>query len=333
MSISTPDYQKNGFLDEKSWEFPNIINLNVLRGICPCRCIHCPIGLTQIDKRIEYFGEDTIEFSLYKKIVDEIAFQGKKGLLRIHSVGEPLLWNSLPEAVRYSKGKDVKTWIFTSAYTEDMRLLEILCENIDIIEVSVNSTTREDYLTTKGIDGFPVVTAAINYMTAYIQKYSLSTRLICSRVETKQQLIDDQFVEYWKNVPGIADAFVRSYHNYNGLLKDNGLLNGCLSEKHLSPCLVHWGRFNIDIDGTAVICFNELFKKNRSRDIILGNVITDSIESIWKSEKMNKLRRFLLGLSDERVGTIPCINCATCQEYPPKVPTSEVQIKALENKK
>lgn len=317
-------YKKLGFLEREKWNFPLIVNLNVFRGECPCKCVHCPVGQVEFSKRAKRFLKGELPISLYKKVVDEMAAINSKGVLRIHSVGEPLLWENLIQAVHYSKINKVQTWIFTSAITRDTSLLEELCKNIDIIEISVNSIEREDYLQTKGIDGFELVKSNILYMLEYIKSNHLLTRLICSRVQTNDKSQDENFVSYWKSIDGISDVFVRSFHNYNGLL------NSDHDKQHMNnqACLVHWARFNIDVNGDAVVCFNELFKESIGEEIILGNVNNESIENIWKSDKLNSIRLFQLNKGKLNI-KLPCSECTTCQKYPPHENTSEKQIKSL----
>lgn len=318
-------YLEYGFLDEESWNFPKIVNLNVFRGTCPCQCIHCPVGQVLPEDRQRRFSGSHASLFLYEKVVNEISASCSKSLLRIHSVGEPLLWSFLLPAIRYSKSMNVKTWIFTSAVTKDREILENLCKNIDIIEVSVNSISAEDYIATKGIDAFELVKENILFMSHYIQENNLNTRLLCSRVQTDNPTSDQDFIEYWNRTRALQDTFVRSYHNYNGLLACNA------SEPTMQPCLVHWARFNIDTTGNAVICFNELFKESISDSIILGNVLSESITDIWKSDKLNQIRQSQLQRKPLYEGDIPCWSCKTCQPYPPHKHTSEYQLKYLIN--
>lgn len=320
------DYERLGFQNRAQWEFPTIVNLNVLRGVCPCRCIHCPVGLIDPSERKMHFQETVISMDLYRKVTDEIADTHSGSLLRIHSVGEPLLWSQLGKAVCYSKNRGVKTWIFTSLVTSDRSLLRTVCKNVDIIEVSVNSSSREDYFQTKGIDRWEQVRENILFIRDYIFSHRLCTRLILSRVQSDDPEMDEAFIQYWSQVKGIADVFVRSYHNYNGLLGDKG------TEVLIQPCLVHWGRFNIDVNGDAVVCFNELFSETICKDYILGNVLKQSIESIWKSDQLNEIRLFLLQKSRKQVN-IPCLTCTTRQLYPPVWETSEKQLAFLEKTK
>jgi hypothetical protein len=311
------------------FKFPKIINLNVWHGQCPCQCAHCPIGITPLSNRADRFGYGQMKLSLYSKIVDEIRGKKYASVLRIHGVGEPILWRNLLPAVLYSSQHQVKTWLFTCAVTEDYGLLCKLCELTNIIEVSVNSYNKDDYVQTKGIDAFAQVKSNIKLMHDHIVNKKLPVRLIVSRVASGDKITNQLFIEYWKDSGLVADAFVRSYHNYNQLLS-------CRSEEvkpnKKPPCLVHWARFNVHVDGRAVICFNELFKERLNPDLVLGDLRCQTVEEIWNGQQLNMIRQAELKSDYSLLSyqeSIPCKNCCYCQPLWGSQDTSENQIDQL----
>ncbi|HCJ42030.1 SPASM domain-containing protein [uncultured Ruminococcus sp.] len=320
------NFEELGFTEKKYYDFPNIINLEVFRGACPCSCVHCPVGKTPQAQRTERFGSNSISIERLEHVIQEIS-KWEHSTIRIHSVGDPILWDNLVPAIQLIHNYNVRSWIFTSLVTKDAFVLEALCKYNSIIEVSVNSVDAEDYKRTKGIDAFQLVKDNIAYMASYISKNQLKTRLIVSRVQSEDELRDNAFVDYWKQTGLVADAFVRKYHNYNNLLSSKN------SEKQkCSSCLVHWMRFNIAYDGTVVTCFNELFHKVLRNDVVLGNIENNSIYEIWHSEKMAKLRAADLSgyKNNEYADDFPCRNCFSCQPYDGKRETSESQINKMD---
>ncbi|MFX1257310.1 MAG: radical SAM protein, partial [Promethearchaeota archaeon] len=319
-----------GFKSKEEFEYPNIINVCVLRGACPCNCIHCPVGITPKQKRFQTFGNFSMNLKTFKKIVDETS-EFNHSLLRIHSVGEPLLWNSFKEAINYAKS--IKTWLFTCLVTEKKALLNLIAQNISIIEVSINSIDKIDYLKTKGIDNFDLVCRNIKYISELIKSEKLNTRLIVSRVGSEDEILDSKFVKYWKKSGLVADAFIRSYHNYNNMIENR---KKSQIKREILPCLVHWARFNIDWNGDVVICFNEIFKAiHPDKSLILGNINEESIQDIWKGDKLNLIRKALLEKNYELIDSIkniPCKNCNYCSPLFGKGLTSENQIKYIVKK-
>src|SRR3989338_933870 len=322
------DFKSLGFATRELYEFPNIVNIEVYRGNCPCSCVHCPVGVTNPTDRQERFGNRGIDLGLYKKIVSEIK-EHPHATVRIHSVGEPVIWRDLIEALKYAHDNSVKSWIFTSAVTSNMDLLEKICDNTGVVEVSVNSTTAEDYRQRKGTDAFELVSRNIQHLHDYIQGKKLPTRLITSRVRSLEKTKDQEFIKYWKASGFVDDSFARSYHTYNEMM-DELPLDG-EQPKH-EPCLVHWARFNIGIDGYAVVCFNELFKKNLDPSLILGDLREQTIAEIWHGPKLTTLRNAELKGDYSNIpfsDALTCKDCTSCQPLFGNRQTSEHQIKQL----
>ena len=308
---------------EKAKEFPSIVNVNVLTGRCPCRCVHCPVGTIRPEDRMDTFGFREMELALFARIANEISLH-KDSLMRIHSVGEPLLWGNLHEALRILRENDTMSWIFTSAVTGDRDLLSELCESISIIEVSVNAASSEEYRRTKGIDAFETVAGNIFHMSSYIRQKDLKTRLLLSRVQTEDECADQQFLKYWQDKKLADDVFIRSYHNYNNILDIRS------SSGAKKPCLVHWARASVDCDGTMVCCFNELFRKYTD-DVILGSLDSDTcIAEIWKGEKLTAIRVCdMAGDFSKLPFNIPCSTCKSCQPIDTTRETSEKQLRLV----
>ena len=81
------------------------------------------------------FGFRSIDLGLWDRITREVV-QYPWATVRIHSVGEPVLWDGLPEALAIAHLNGVRSWIFTSAVTTDRALLDLLMRRCDVVEVS-----------------------------------------------------------------------------------------------------------------------------------------------------------------------------------------------------
>jgi MoaA/NifB/PqqE/SkfB family radical SAM enzyme len=272
------------------------------------------------------FGKEVITMELFRKIVDELS-SFPFSTLRIHGVGEPIMWRYLSDALKYAREKNVRIWLFTSLVVEDSSLLEDLARNCSFIEISVNSKDPVDYKRTKGIDAFQLVVNNIKLLRKTINHAALPTKILVSRVQGEEWNYNSSFVKYWKNTGLVDDAFIRSYHDYNHLLPSR-----VLSLNNEFRCLVHWARFNIDCTGKAILCFNELFKKELDADLILGDVKFQEIKDIWHCEKLNTVRRAQI-MQDysliDYADRLPCQSCTSCQPLDGKRQTSETQVKKL----
>jgi MoaA/NifB/PqqE/SkfB family radical SAM enzyme len=322
MDEKTPKFSELGFPTEEMYRFPNIINMGVYRGDCPCSCVHCPVGVTKPSERKKRFNYAEMDIELFGKVVKEVS-DYPTATLRLHSLGEPIYWVNLSDAIKMTREKDVRTWLFTSAITKNKDLLETISRNVDIIEVSVNSSDGEEYKRTKGVNAFELVKDNIKYMSTVARQAQKPNRLVVSRVQTKERERDQEFVDFWKGSGDVDDAFIRSYHNYNELMEhipDVGF------SQHY-PCLVHWGRMNVDTNGDVVVCFNELFKEHLDPCMILGNLKEQNIVDIWHGERLDAIRKAELSGNYSKVGEIPCKDCKSCQPLQGTNQTSENQIK------
>lgn len=318
-----------GFESQQQYAFPTIVNLCVLRGNCPCRCVHCPVGITPPKERKEKFGDISTSLDLFHKVVLEMSTY-PQSTLRIHGVGDPILWNHLANAFTFSQENRVRTWLFTSLVTSDSSLLEMLALHCDIIEISLNSYDETNYQKTKGIPAYSQVVKNLEILKTTRRNARLSPRIIVSRVESEDKSYDDAFVHFWQQSDWVDDVFIRSYHDYNTVLANKFKK----SPEGIVPCLVHWSRFNIDCDGSAVICFNELFKgRQADESLLLGTIRDQTIEEIWHGEKLNQVRRAQLAKDytlEDFTTHLPCQNCFSCQSMKEKQkPTSEYQVKML----
>jgi MoaA/NifB/PqqE/SkfB family radical SAM enzyme len=269
------------------------------------------------------FGDQVMSLDLFKRVADEIA-KYPHSSIRLHSVGEPLLWKDIGAALSYIREKGVTGWLFTSLVSYDIDHLYMLAASNAIIEVSMNSIDAKDYHSTKGIDCYGLVKTNLRKVRNIIDRNRYKTRLIASRVESDDKDYDKAFVSYWKKSGIVDDAFIRSYHDYNGKIDSKGK-DG---RQKVIACHVHWGRFNIDTNGDAVVCFNELFSEYDD-SLVLGNVIEEPISQIWQGEKLSKIRQAQL-CSDYSIvdftDKMPCIHCSYCQPLETSSVKSEHQL-------
>jgi MoaA/NifB/PqqE/SkfB family radical SAM enzyme len=315
-----------GFTSREQYSFPNILNVCIFKGSCPARCIHCPLGKTDPKERKQRFGDSSMTLELFKKIADEVACF-RHSTLRIHAVGEPVLWPDLIDAVNYSHSKNALSWIFTNAITQKKALLEVIVSKCNIVEVSINSYDKDDYKRTKGVDAYEIVRENIIHMSEYIKRNNLKTRLLISRVESDDKAYDAGFLSYWKSRKVAADVFIRSYHSYNNIIEDK------LKRGKVAACNVHWSRFNIDTNGDVVLCYNELFRgKDMDKSLILGNINDSTIREIWHSDRLTTIRKSQIMNQPGLITfteNLPCFNCYYCQPLGSNNPKSECQVEQL----
>ena len=330
--MNDQELEKLGFQSFDQYNFPNIVNLYVVSGKCTCFCVHCPVGVTPTKDRSSKFAVNEISLDLFEKIVKEISIY-PHSTLRIHGVGEPLLWRNLIQGLIIGKRHHVRTWIFTSLVSKNRRFIQAIAEYCDIIEVSINSYEGTDYFETKGVDRFQLVCENVKLINDEISTKKLNTRLIVNRVESTDRKTDDAFIKYWKNTGWVDDAFIRTFSDFGAELENP--LRG--KPTVVKPCMNHWSRFHINYDGVVVVCFSDLFKgKEPHPNVVLGDVSCNSIKSVWQGQRLNIIRKAQLSsnyMTDSFLKDLSCFGCTSGSIHHKwkKSETSECQIKAASN--
>ena len=289
-------------------EFPALINLGIIRGACPCACVHCPVGREAPEMRRERFGQGAISPGLFRQLCREIAVSA--ATVRLHGVGEPTLHPQFIELLEIIRELELvkRFWLFTCGLVPS-EMIDPLLESLGIIEVSLNAVTSDEYLRTKGGNHFAVVVRNIELLQERALQRDLPVRILLSRVASGSAA-DDAFVEHWRGRG--FESFVRSYHSYSGILegRDSGA-----AAVQLPKCLVPWRRFNLDgtLRGDRVIavnCFNVLFQHPSAVPAAaqLGSFPPESLKTLWNNAAFRALRGKLN--CNAATGT----NCDQCSE-------------------
>ena len=84
----------------------DILYLELINA-CNFRCDFCP---TIVSKR----EKSSMPFSLYRKLIDQIAEQGLGRGIALHVLGEPFLYPRLTEAVTYAKERNLQVVLTTN---------------------------------------------------------------------------------------------------------------------------------------------------------------------------------------------------------------------------
>ena len=295
---------------------PKIINLGVVRGNCPAKCIHCPVGETPASIRNEKFGYGYMDIEIFYSLCSQIKEfnSGDLPWLRIHGIGEPATWHSLGKALAFTQSNKIKTWVFTMGLGTNRETFLETFALADIVEFSINASSIEDFKCTKGLGNKEY--DEIKLRMEKLASLKNRPKILVSRVQTKDKAKDDEFIEYWKSKNIFDDVFIRSFHDYGKRIedKDNLLINSTVNYTKKS-CLVPTARMNIDgVLGIAVRCFNELFDKPEvAKSKSIGSILeSNSLKDIWYSETMNKWRE----------NTFAYEQCSTCKACQPVNPNS-----------
>lgn len=281
-----------------NYDFPGHIFIESTSA-CNLRCKMC--ARNQISST---FGN--MDFSLFKKIVDEAKKYGPRSFSP-YGNGEPLLAPNIIEMIKYIKESNPdNTVILTTNGTllTKEKSEELVKYQVDKIAISFTSPDRKTYFEKTGVDKLEEVEKNIKQLIDIKKEKTSYKPLIFIRMiadqDTKSQA--KEFLQRWENEKVIAE--VRPMHNYGGNVKVDYIK---INTKRY-PCYHLWLAPTILWDGDFVICCSDYGRKS-----LMGNIKNQTINEIWKGEKMQKYRRaHLSGNYDEAA---PCNNCDVWNIY------------------
>ena len=254
---------------------------------CNLQCIHCPQPALQ---RALGFKPLHIEFSTFKKIVDEIETCEVDTLLRIAGDGEPTIHPQLLEMVKYAKSKtNIAVNLTSNGLNIDIKYCdELLNADIDLIDISLDALTKTTY--DKVRRGGKYDKLIRNVMNLIFRRNALNkkTKIMVSFVEQNENVHETNlFCEFWQ--PLVDKVLIRQLHSALGEVKVSESKNKNQAQsKSRFPCPHLWKRLTVDFNGSIKYCAHDWVN---NEGIILGNAKNDSLEDIWHSIQLNSLRR------------------------------------------
>jgi len=246
---------------------------------CNANCIMCP------HHKLKNIG--TMDMKLYKKIIDNCS-KLKIKMITLSFFGEPLLDKTLIEKIKYSKEKGLQVGFYSNAslLTKDWAI-ELIKSHLDGITISFDGYTKETYEKIRRGLKFDVVKKNILNLIKIrkdLNKNHPKINLVLVELEENKNEIKS-FYEEWKNkVDSINIINMRNWANEIDKkgTKESFHFNYKIKRK---PCSLIWQKMVIDWNGDAVLCCDDW-----NHSTILGNLKKQSIEEIWKGEKLKKIR-------------------------------------------
>ncbi|MBW2997104.1 radical SAM protein, partial [Candidatus Woesearchaeota archaeon] len=110
-----------------------------LTNICNFNCDFCP---TRVSRR----KKQHMDFSLFKKAVDEISRENITDTVNFHLLGEPLIHPKIIDAVKYAKSKGLTAELITNGALLDSRMTKkLITTKLDRLVISIVSIERKDH--------------------------------------------------------------------------------------------------------------------------------------------------------------------------------------------
>lgn len=246
----------------------SLIEFNLLAR-CTRRCVFCPASEEFYEN---LYGSNRYEFKvkLYKKILFDLKLINYEGIVAFSGFSEPFLHKNIIRFVSLSR--------------------KYLPNSIIIIN------TNGDMLNHKVVKA--VFDAGLSRLD--IQLYDSS-----DQIDYFKSMIDDANVDFDK-------IFLRRRYfkhgnygmyltNRSGLIDTSKFRNNSVELPIKQLCFYPFYMMKIDFTGDVIICSHDWSKKS-----IIGNVKDQNVLELWKSEKLNKIRKLL---TESNRNFLPCSLC------------------------
>lgn len=235
--------------------------------------------------------EFCLDFRLYKKIVDECAHNNLYSIRLCHR-GEPLLHPQIVEMVKYAKQKGIKeVFTLTNGLLLNEKLIIALYEaGLDWLQLS--------------IDGVYGNYERIRQPAKFEDIYAKVKLLHKIRKEQKRLRPIIWIQSLWSVVKHNPEEFINLFAPFVDKIAfhiDFDYGHRFEKDPHFI-CYRLWHRMMVMADGYVPMCNSDFLK-----DEIVGDAKTQTIEEIWNSEKLNRIRR--INLERRRMVLRPCSLC------------------------
>jgi len=250
---------------------------------CNLRCTFCFVteGMTRED--------GFMEFNLFKKIIDD---SPDLEHLCMHNWGEPLLHKDIFKMIEYAKNKGVNYVVMNTNGTllTDKMIDQIVDSKLDIIRFSIDGSA-ETFKRVRGVE-LQKIEQNINKLknVKEIRRPELKMGVVFTIEEDTEGDVED-YITHWEQI-------------VDHVRLQPKLITSPRTEVCPEPFGKDYGKLVVLWDGRVIPCCVDY-----NANLTVGSVQNDTIQNLWKNEKMDLLRKQHLN------GQFPdtCANCNECE--------------------
>lgn len=284
---------------EECRQFPKYLTIETCNN-CNARCVMCLKGKKGTDSL------QIMEDSLFERIVDNLkSYTGWIEMVCLNSDGEPLLDNNLPDRIRMLKNIGIQHINISTngQLLTEKKIYALIESGLDDIRVSIDGYTKETFEKIRcGLNYETVVQNTKNLIrlrNEMNRKMSIRIRLV--------ELEDNKYerrewADYWNSFinSAIDKVQIMPMHTWSGKITEE------TSEKIEfyadKPCVSVFSSFTVNYNGYVQLCDSDI-----EQEMLMGNVMTQTIEEIWRGEHFEKIRK--LHAEGERNQVKICRGC------------------------
>ncbi len=285
-------------------EYPLLLDIE-LASVCNLKC---PMCYTITDEFKAKITKGFMDFTLFKKIIDEVA--EKVFAVRLSLRGESLLHKDFIKCVQYAKSAGIKevSTLTNGAKLEGEFALEIINAGIDWLTVSIDGVD-EVYESIRKPITFNQIVSNLSFINDYKRRKGLVKPVV--KVQGIWPAIRKNPEKYYSILSKISDLIA-----FNPLIdylsKDRDIV---YVENFSCPQL--YQRLVIGSDGRVMMCANDEDTK-----LPIGDVNNQTIYDIWNGELLTKYRK--IHANKDAYKSLP--HCKECYYPRQSVVTEQVTV-------
>jgi len=272
---------------------------------CTVNCIHC---FRPQMKRMKQ-EEGSMDFSLFKEIIDQATSWNPIPMVSISGHGEPLIHPEIGKMVKYSAER-CKTEIITNAtILTEKKARAILEAEPYQISISFDAPSKEVYEQIRRGANYERTVKNIKRLLEL--KQELKSRTICSVSIIKEPLTEGKIDDFIKWCATLPFDYVRINELLN-VFGDSDLAMQATNIPKNMPvedypvCYGAWSHLLVCWNGSLVPCLLDYAHR-----FVIGNAHNDTIMNIWNGDRMQTFRTALVEhdyAKIEKKGVL-CSNC------------------------
>jgi MoaA/NifB/PqqE/SkfB family radical SAM enzyme len=312
-------------------QLPLEVPLSLQICITECCNLRCEFCLHGTEKATEYPFE-TMPVEYIHKLVDDFYKNNKKvKQILISGIGEPLIHRDIIEIVKALHKISEKIGIVSNGTLLNEKVSEDLLEaGLDILRISINGLTKEDYIKYTNTQVDPkVMQRNIKYFHEQAQLRNGKGKSPClTYVKIMNYMVDtdEKRKIYFDSYQNISDLV--NVENLNAVSPDvkykdiadvdlNLTRRGTRREE-VQICPRPFYEAVVAGNGDVLACCHDFWLNPHAT--VMGNIKDQNFLEIWNSPKFNYFRTQLLKFGAQGANE----TCSKCLEWQPMVSQSDI---------
>lgn len=280
-------------------DFPYYMDIE-LTNQCNFHCLMCPTG-TDTVKREKGFMEDIVFYKFLQEVKEY------KTPIRLVRWGEPTIHPKFKTFLKALKNADITCHINTNGTTLNSELMEFFFSiKLDSIKFSFQGISAETYREMRNVNYFDKLKNNIEifYEMRGARKCPFIHVATTTTYETEDQIkmFKDNFSKHADLVTVGKTQLSHIDSGHNVLPKLDKLKKHESLEKYHFECPEVFDKLSLNWDGTVSACCGDY-----DNFMIVGNILENSLKEIWKSDKLNSIRKLLVEMRHDELEL--CRNC------------------------